>query len=227
MTLQLNLQKGLVGHWTMASIDNEAIRDSSANDFHLSDGTPSTTTGFIEQSIIAEGQSYSYGNAKFMNAIGNAEFSICFWVKQTSNQDNFQDFIVWNDGTSKQSAKRIERGFSEGSTEQDYWTNLGMNPNTSKGNLNNRSIGIEINNWWHLAVTVSGSDNTFRVYVNGNIDRSSAVETSEIESPGELSIDASGAYNANIEDLRFYDRSLSKEEVSSIYNARSQRNASI
>jgi hypothetical protein len=215
------LAKRLVARYCAGadSITSDTLLDVTPYNTNAGTQSLTTQTGKFDTALDVDGNTVTFNSQPFRDAVANANYSITMWVKQDdqSSGSRFRDVIVWNDGTTKQSTKRIERASASSSTNQDYWINLGMNPNDNKGALFSNDIGVSNNTWWHLAVVVDATNNEFTVYVNGSADTQSAVDEAEIADPGNVAVNQ-GPYGGAIEDLRFYARPLSSDEVSRLAN---------
>lgn len=220
------LETGLVGHFVARNnfTNGSDLYDRSPQGVDATgSGTITTTTGKLHRALDADGNSVTWDNQAFRDAVANADYAVCMWIKQddqTSNSD-WVDVIQWDDGTTKQSTKRIERGSASASSNQDYWINLGMNPGNSKGALSRNNIGIANGVWWHLGVVVDSENDEFTIYVNGSQDRQSTVDEAEIADPGTITINV-GEYGGDVEDIRFYKRALTQEEIQTLYERGNQ-----
>jgi len=116
---------------------------------------------------------------------------------------------------------------AKGSSAVDY--RIRFNP---KGTVSTRFYGttnaatnsnyvLPINEWTHVAVSYDGSKNY--VYINGRLDNSASNSGTITTSTSALSIGALGCssefYNGSIDEVRIYNKSLSIEEIRTIYTS--------
>lgn len=140
--------------------------------------------------------------------------SVSAWIKQSSSHTGFILDVQGPHWTSY-------RGYNLLVIASRLVMELAYNQNgtsfTSNGTLTN---GL----WYHVAATWDGS--TIALYINGNLDKSALLS-------GPLTYDtspafpaaigcrytlAASAFNGFIDDLRIYNRALTADEISSIYN---------
>lgn len=227
MTVSMNLQKGLIGHYVSnaSSIGNNILYDASGYGSHTTENTLTTDTGFMDTSVRGDGNTLYISSSKIKDAIENAEFTVSLWWKQDyDSTQNWVDLIQWKDDSSKQSTKRLERGYAESSTESDYWCNFGMNPDQRKGAISNSNLGFLEGEWFHIVVRVDSVNDLFTVFINNQIDGETSVDTTEIYRPNTDIRIKPHSSQSNFEDLRIYNRALPDSEIQQLYNMRNQRN---
>lgn len=217
MALELNLQKGLIGHWTMNNKDTsgEILYDSSSQDNH---GNINNTISTAETSIIGESFDFNVdgnnGYVFFDNlGISNTKITISLWARiETVGSKNY----MFDTGSPRNSLIK----WGDGNTNQIIWR--------IAGDVDFYTQGDRVGEWVHYAIQSDGTTET--LYVD-SVEVSSKNQTQSTVSFDELYIGEFNGLgysaNGNISDFRIYNRTLSKEEISALYNMRSQRNASI
>lgn len=80
---------------------------------------------------------------------------------------------------------------------------------------------IPVGSWTHVVCTSNGSE--LKTYVNGNINATISIsgsisETAANTSIGDRNTTSGGNWNGTLDDVRFYNDTLSDTQVSSIYN---------
>ena len=220
MTLQLNLQKGLVGHWTMDDADTsgDTLYDSSAYDNHGTISSPTQTEGQIGGAYDFDGKSDKI-LTDFISPINQASgLTISAWINQKGNANNsFERHLDLQDK-------------SAGNAYLLYWDDddreYGFRAPRAEAIINENP---ELNTWLHWAGVYDGDEIKF--YEN-SVQKSSSPQSGNIQK--ELALSIGGRYDTNndgalakIDDVRLYNRTLSEEEISALYNMRSQRSYNI
>jgi hypothetical protein len=215
-----DLQKGLVGHWTMNSedIDSGKIRDRSAYDNHgtIQDGVTQDYTSPIGESFGFTGDTVN----STIPEIQNDTLSLCAWMNLNTLKDTG-------------SAADQQWGVNVPDIEGSYRLNLRNHQNGNwqfsyyDGSLHTveSSVSTVVNTWVHVVGTYDGS--TARLYINGvketeaiwgvsivGADRS--VYLGNFENGGRL-------FDGQMSDVRVYNRALSQSEITQLYNQRSNR----
>lgn len=206
------LKSGLVGNFFIGN-NNVAAGDfidkSSQENNATGSGTPVTTSGNLYQALDADGTgTVTWDSQPFRDAVANGEWTITLWIKQDVSTDayDWRDLIGWGS-----TGQRFERGNANASTNQDYWCNLGI----TSGSLTIDDIGVSDNTWWHCAIRVSKSEGVFEIYVNGSVNESTS--PTYFSDPGVVQLNQMD-YGGDVEDLRFYKRALSQEEIQMLYD---------
>jgi len=214
----VNLQKGLVGHWTFdaGATNNSTAYDSSAYDNHgnIGSGVSTGVSGRVNKSVNLDGSSSGKIDVGFDNTL--SEITVSGWVNLDSKDG-------W--------ARLIDCGSDNNNYVFLCPYSGGGNPvfeisvSGNKSRVEN-STTLSTNSWHHMAGTYNGS--VGKLFLNGtNIEQNSF-------SPDISSLDFSNSnigesfysdpfLNASVDDLRVYDRALSESEISALYNMRSQR----
>ncbi|QLG29976.1 hypothetical protein HUG10_20430 (plasmid) [Halorarum halophilum] len=221
----MNLQRGLVGHYvTPGSIGDTVLHDETGNDYHATGGTVTTDpNGVIDTAVLQDGLDATTNAPAIKDAIEAAMFTVAVWWRQDlhNNAQDWRDLIKWNDGSTKQAVKRLERSNADESPNSDYWCNFGMEPTTTKGSMASSDIGVAGGEWFHLTIIVDGDADSFRILVNAEVDQIGTVDTAEINRPiSDIRIGPDDG-GAAFEDLRFYNRVLSNGEADALVNQRS------
>ena len=223
----MNLQKGLVGHWTMDDEDTSGstIFDSSGYDFNGQlVNNPSTNNN----SII--GDSYSFDGSSHRIDTNQNKYKIktvAFWIKKENKGESFSKYNSW--GVTSDVAERIVRTENTVTSDRIYtrWIVTPESAGFRRGGVWSRSGSYSYadGNWHHYASTFDGD--VVSEYFDGDIfTATTGIGGSVPETSSSFSIIGNSTpYNCS--DVRIYNRTLSEEEVSALYNMRSQRNASI
>lgn len=219
-----DLQKGLVGHWTMNSedVDNGKIRDRSAYDNHGTLNGGVSNGGYAPSGFALEfdgnDDNVDLGDPSLFNEITD-EFSVSVWFKTSSTGDqvilnnaNYNDDTGWQIRTD--SGDRIQLEYYDTS-------NGNTQPDSNAGNLTNGQ--------WHHFVVTFDANNEFVYYVDGKYDLNGS--SNEILDNDNINtrigaMEISGhdrRFNGKISDVRVYNRALSQSEINQLYNQRTTR----
>lgn len=138
--------------------------------------------------------------------------SFSCWIKPTALGDN--DAIMFSRGTSN-----YVLGLS-------VMANGNVRFDVSNGSTTIFAISqnqpLYVNNWFHIVCTFSANGNA-KIYVNGNLVATSAsvmsgpVRTETLIRFGYDSYSSSRYFNGIIDDIRFYDRALSLNEIAALF----------
>ena len=183
-------------------------------------GTPGfNSSNPYEGSAAYMGATDSYIIHPAGNLLSN-QFSASFWYKVDSTPDRAGILVIGDDETDRNQGFRL---FREGSAaEQRIKLNVGIGAGESwnDGDV----IDVTAGEWVHIAMTISDTQN--KIYFNGVEVRSSDM-SSPIDWTGceQFTIGAGGptfsywdhlSDNSSIDELRFYNKALSTDEVSAV-----------
>ncbi len=183
-------------------------------------GSPS----FTDESQVGE-QAYLGATDSYINypaeGLMTSEFSGSFWYKVDATPDRAGIITIGDDVADRFQGFRL---FREGNADEQR---IKLNVGTGSGESWNDGDVIDVNagEWVHIAFTISNSENI--IYLNGTEVLSSAM-TAPIDWTGcdTFTIGAGGptfdywghaSDNSIIDDLRFYSKALSPEEVAEVY----------
>lgn len=181
-----------------------------------------------------KGQAYAGATASYLtfpttDMVKTNQFSAVFWTKVNATPDRagilaISPFGAANFDASRTKGLRILR--EANGTSQQYKSNVGFGSNESwnDGGLINPALGT----WAHVAVTVSGTESS--IYINGELTRPASTFTGGIDWTGCTSLSiGSGAPNFSdwghlsdlslIDELRIFNKALTKAEIQTIFNA--------
>lgn len=203
----MDLQKGLVGHWTM---DN---RDTSNSVMY--DKTPYNNHGTIQSGVITSvsapvGEGYDLEQDKISGfstkEIGASSFSFSFWLKGDFNSvsntypDVFNDFWGRGDGDS---------GFRFDSESTGRYVQAFKYPN-------------DLPNWTHISCSVDQSIGEGYFYQDGTKIYTDTFTPGEYI-PTSITFFGNDDCPMKVSDFRFYKRALSEREIKTLYNMRNQQ----
>jgi hypothetical protein len=210
----VTLDTGLVGHWTFDGPDVDwssttaEVKDTSGNgnngDATTSMGVRSATVGAIGQGLRFDG---SQDIVHLTTAItSGTTFTYSTWIypeDQTQTYGNILTRVPANEGF-------WYRGSDAGSDAGKitlYYASTDHHNNTA---LTNRA-------WNHVVIVVSSGNATF--YLNGSPDGTiTSVPSIIYDVFGADNDSGAEAFKGRLDDLRFYNRALSAEEVQRLYN---------
>jgi hypothetical protein len=180
-------------------------------------GTPGfNNTDPYEGTAAYMGATDSYLTHPAGNLLSN-QFSATFWYKVDSTPDRAGILIVGDDETDRNQGFRL---FREGSaTEQRIKLNVGTG--TGESWNDGGVIDVTAGEWVHVAMIISDSES--KIYFNG-VEVNSATLSAPIDWTGcnSFTIGAGGdtfsywnhlSDNSSIDELRFYNKALSSDEV--------------
>lgn len=225
--------EGLVGQW---------LFDGNADDYtgNGNDGTPTEGDAFFGGGTPVltadrfgnEDNAYFFNNGAFINvpytlALNPASISISIWVNATEIRENNRFLGLHSWEGYKFQLQSANKSFFTAATEDGIYDKDTDPP-------------LEISTWYHLVVTYESGSMKF--YVDGELTQEYtdvtgslvtvedhdlaigvgsskyAVDDSNWETDHIIPAPWGGYFHGELDDIRLYNRALSGQEVSSIYN---------
>ena len=222
--LYTNLQKGLVGHWTMDNADTSGgtSYDRSAYNNHGNLVGPTQTTGLFNGAYDFEDNNGDYVDLGIVGnefAIGRGDYTFSVWAKFESITSSSTIFEL-----SRYTDALLVRPDNNGPQLQIYMRNQETN-DTFFPNIEGNT-----GKWYHFVIRRTGD--VLEVFENdtslGTKSGMDGVFEINQESYIGSSVHTTGQYHDGLlQDLRFYNRALSDSEISALYQMRSMRVADI
>lgn len=223
-----NLDKKLVGHWTMDSKDlsNGVMADRSGYGHHAGiRGSPtfnnSSPLGNAGDFVQSDGDYLPIQDKFYTEVEELPEITVSVWFKTT----NTNDYIMQYDRSE----------FFRCTT--DVW----VTNSDSSGGTSDMTFNAPVDGNWHHVVYWYDSDASGtrkRVYIDNQLDtelsdpHNGTGLGADLTRYGEIAaFGESGSFDdtqdprftGQMSDLRLYERALSEEEISALYNMREQR----
>ena len=227
----MNLNKGLVGHWTMddRDTDNGFIRDRSPydNNGELLGGI---TTGV--NSPLGEGYDFD-GTDDIVQAPHSSslniegEFTLTVWARQPSDTSSNADNIL-SKGDNDSFRWRL-------SSNGIPWLLIVEDGTGDYNSSRDADYSVTQDEWHHHAVSVIFDGNgggEIRFYLDGEhrTTNSHSIEPLRTTTK-DLQIgtytDSSELWEGELSDVRIYNRALSEKEINALYNMRSSRQKNV
>jgi hypothetical protein len=214
---------GLVGWWPF----NGNANDESGNGNNGTvNGATLTTDRFGNT-----GKAYSFDgvddfikipSSSTLDNINLATFN--FWMK-SSQLTNAQLFKK-GDSQSISNAEQISSQININNQNQSgFATKFNSNCESGAGWVNNYSNEIIVNNYWYMITGVIKNDSTL-YYINGSLISSILTpnSTMDICNGGPINLGRNwdndpDQYNGILDDLGFWNRALTQQEITDLYNA--------
>lgn len=214
------LTVGLVSHWKMDDTSGTPIKDSSLNgndgtwsDSSGNDVTEEKTNGQIGTAITFDGVDDYIKSSSANNITYPTSFSA--WVKTpTAHNGLIVSYERENSSMGTFGLLINSSGTARLSTKVGSSNGVGINSTSN----------IDTNLWTHI-VGVMETGNTGRIYVNGVLENTGAIDAPITGTSHHYigAINASGSglikfFNGSIDDVRIYNRALSDADVTELYN---------
>ena len=229
------LKKGLVASWSFEGIAHGAAKDLSGNGHQIVvKGADSITTGegFIGRAPIFEHDSRHVETAnprhEKISKIQNGSYTFTAWIKPSSLPDGEQPDPFWG--------IVMKEGWHLGlSLVQNGRISLMHYYDEKKGTSPSTERTCEPGKWHHTAGTVDQETGTIRVYLDGLLDGAgrfppnsgawNRYERQPIRIGAARSEDRDWAcrFNGMIDEVRVYNRALSKIEIKALYSMRTEK----
>jgi len=221
-----SLPDGEISRWefedngdTTTAIDSVGSNDGSINGATY---TSDAKKGSYALSFDGGSDYVDLGGPGPLEGIG--AFSIVGWVTTrnssvsgdkriyANDSNNVVQFVRTTDGSSREPDRIALRISTDGS-----WS--GFITSTSE---------VSANTWFHVAGTWDGADGATEVYFNGTKEKSVTTQTGSLNEPNDtafIGINNAGGdpdgneWNGRMDNLRLYDKALTDQEVSNLYNS--------
>lgn len=222
---QADITTGLVGWWKYDDANGVNPIDSSTGGHSgtLTGTTkPSAITGKVQGALSFDGSTgyVDYGN-NFTLATSGADYSFSAWIYLYVNPTNGVSFSIVKKATGANAWEFLFDivGFGNNTTPRTDFQMWSTNNPDALG-----ATTLKLNTWYHVVAVRTTSDTSMRVYLNGVQDGSTTTNTT-----GDYSITAStevgrgnitftGFFNGRIDDVRIYNRALTKADIIQLYN---------
>lgn len=229
--LSLNLQKGLVGHWTFDDRDvDSVVRNRAATSYHAEiRGSPTfgqtTPLGQAVDVVSGNGDYFPIRDNFYTTSDALPQLSVCSWVKTTGNNEYVMQY---------------DRSEFFRSTTGVHVTNSDQG-----GGINDMGYnGAQDGNWHHLVFWYDkdSTGDKKRMYIDGDVVESRADPHngeplgSGLETWGSIGAfgesrsfdgDESPSMDGQLSDVRLYERALTEEEIQALVDMREQRTANL
>jgi hypothetical protein len=207
-------------HWTMdsADINGSILLDKSGNALNgIIQGATSTESGRINGALVFNGSS-NYVYSPHSALLEPSHFTVATWFNADTlpTSGDTRKWLV-----CKNANEATDGNYSlivRGGTHNHV--NARMRIGTTTYQVSSPLNSVQLGTWNHTAMTYDGAD--FRLYLNGNLVATTAVNTARTFGSGILTIGRRGDngyfFHGKIDDVRIYNTALAVEEVSQLYS---------
>ena len=203
-----DITTGLVGHWTFDEGSGTTIADFSGNgnDAFFNTGTPKWISGVRGGALEFDGTNDAITGAAFDPP---AEGTVALWFRSDGPPASRQrlwgvggDFEMWQDPDGLVSCDVSTDGF--------------------QGGFITTSPLYEAGRWYHLAAVYDPNDDSYDIYINGQLNKSGVSTWAMVPQPsGPLSFGtrtgSTQRVSGAVDDFRIYDRQLTAIDVAELY----------
>ena len=206
-------EDGLILHLKFDGDLNDA--SGSGNDAECTYGSIAYEDGILGKSAVFNGKSYL--EIADNDTLDLDKFTISLWAYKSDNMRGDEDVPYLY-------KEKDEDSWSAPYRLYEYRENVPtIYLHEEDSELNQFELdgaAVDIRKWYLLTVTYNGSE--VRVYENDVLSKKQSVTGSPVATIGDLYIgnnDGEFFFNGNMDDLRIYNRAVSAQEVSSLYQA--------
>ncbi|WP_436501436.1 LamG-like jellyroll fold domain-containing protein [Actinokineospora sp. HUAS TT18] len=200
------------------------LRNSAGNpDLALAAGTPAYATGYAGRALSVNDSTSSRPKTTGPIVSTTGGYSVSAWVKMADKTKYYTAF--------SQDGDRMAAFHVRYSPDVDRWTFGVSDVDTDAGKFQ-WAIGTSVpqaNVWTHLTVVHDAGADTISLYVNGVLEKTSAV-TGRIISTGPFNVGLhkqfgylTARWSGLIDDVRVYDGALTAVEVAGVFNTPVER----
>jgi hypothetical protein len=222
LTSPTGTDTGLQGYWSFNGPDVSGTtaydRSGSGNNGTLTNG-PTVTPGKVGQALQFDGVNDSVSIADPVSEIldfGTGDFSASAWIKTT--ESDVQNCII----SKAPSSSGFRFGF--GSDGRPYYL-IGDGTTYKEGHIG-ALYALNNGSWHHLVINYLNSTDTINAYVDGAFFAtdtfSSSIGSISNTQPlriGAMNVTFGGVFAGSIDEVRIYNRALTTDEISSLYNS--------
>ncbi len=212
---------GLLAYY---SFNDEAnlLADSSGNGHDLTapDGGVSAGEGKMGKGAVLDGET-GYMHWENLSESGAEQFTFAFWVNFNDIYSQSLNTMFSGDGWTE------NPGCLHCHMKNDGFSAFGFSDMTPDIDVTNSDF--EEGTWYHIAFTVDTAECEVKYYINGELDQEAIISG---QSPVYLGSGSIGCWNnlstgperfcnATFDEIKFYTRALSADEVKTIMNEES------
>ena len=217
-----SLQKGLVGHWTMSqdSLKGSLLADKTPyeNDGTIYGATFTTDRkGQANKAMSFDGNDYiDCGNDESLN-FGTGDFSTSLWVKSNGHEDKGSKFnMILSKGAI------VDDGHIPGYAISIYKDDKPLFQVNNAENTCAKGDNMINDGLYHHLVGVKNGTN-LKLYVDNVLSNIQGTQNNSCSNIDIFligkSLYSNREFNGSIDDVRIYNRALSQEEITLLYNS--------
>lgn len=209
------LDLGLVAHWKLDETSGTTLADSSGNGYDLTtSGSPTLGGGGAASGTgtsVAFNGSTQYASYTGLINMPVYPFTVSGWIKKTSLSTQVEFFELWS---STNNYFRLQARTGGGLRVVRY-----DGTSSEFGAVTPTGI-VTAGEWLHIAMVLASPTEIYW-YANGSSVYHSAALSSNIQATFTniyLGRSYSSYWNGSLDDFRLYNRALSSNEVTQLYN---------
>lgn len=222
----LGLSTGLVGYWTFDGPDISGTRakDRSGQNNHgtLTNG-PVQAVGRIGQALNFDGVNDYVDIGDKSSMEGLSEISVSAWIK--TNQITADGEIVTKGAAGQAVWLLFQNDIGSVSGRTNMFT-FAVGNGSTLTRIEGATGIAKVEQWTHVVGVWKQSPETINLYVNGVQDSSTPTLSGVTMTTGadsvrigdDGSLGGTNVFNGLIDEVRFYNRALSADEVRKLYN---------
>jgi len=210
---------GLVAYWNFDEGTGTIAHDSSGNNYHGTVHNANWTTGILGSGLEFRYTDYVGGISSEFDDTVTSNFTIMSWV-------------YWDPGNTMDNnlifdARTWGRGFNLKIDNEKFHFRIQTPTTPTTLYWVNSTSTVPVNKWVHVAGIFDDATNKLTIYLNGNMDNTSTVPSPYYETTENPAIGNNhwapgdgkwAGFNGTIDEIRFYNRSISTAELSAYVN---------
>jgi hypothetical protein len=210
-------RNGLVGYWRFNEGSGNLISDDSGsgNAGALING-PAWTVGKSGYGLQFNGVD-QFVNVSYSPALQPSSITMVAWAKASSVPSTMSGIV------SNKLAPYDGINLRMGSSSINLSSSVGNGTSSGIGYLFvNTNQTTQVNVWFHLAVTHDASDDSNKIYVNGDLKNQQQFKLAYAANAaaiiGNAATSISYFFNGTIDEVAIWNRVLSAQEIQAVYN---------
>lgn len=211
-----DVDPALVGHWTFDEGAGTVVGDfSGTGHFGSFEGKPSWGAGKVGGGLAFDGTNEAVVIPDSDRLRISSDMTLALWVKKASESGDWQRIVGKGDSALRNYGIWEEQGGSKKVMFQQF-NSEGKEAVTLKSKKD-----VDAGKWYHLAAVVRGSQVT--LFVNGAVDATGRRTQKPATSKHPVTIgygQMHAGFPGAIDDVRIYNRALSKDEVKELYEGK-------
>ena len=211
-----DINEGLMGYWSFDEISDTIVPDESENNNEGQSWSPIEIEGYSGLALDFDGINdcvYVSDNPS-LNFHDTNEFSLSIWINRGGSLISLSEGLI-----SKATSTPGPNGYIMNIRQSTNILRFTIYDGIS-GYTTDSTMEIEVDKWYHFVGTWDGT--TSKLYINGLLDNKetfSGVTISDDFKSLELGNHyGTHSYHGIIDEVRIYNRALSKDEVTKLYN---------
>jgi uncharacterized protein (TIGR02145 family) len=211
----------LIGYWKFdETATTSGTIDSSGNgNDGTFEGAASTTVGKFKNSYVGatSTDAVDFGDISSYNVMLGEQKSFSAWFK-AGTQTDYSKYILWKEGNCTGWSLFLD---TNGYVKANIKTSVSGCADYNSHVIEASDASYDNDEWQHAVLLVDRINNFIRLYVNGEEKDSMNIDDNNFTNNPDFTVgnnwNSSRAFDGQIDEVRIYNRILSKKEIRDLY----------